>query len=319
MIARVLVFALSLAAGGALAAEDFASFLSGVRAEAAARGVRAAILDQALADLAPIPRVIELDRRQPEGTMSFARYRAGVVNERRIEDGRIMAQRHRALLSEIGRRHGVQPRFLVALWGIETSYGRGQGGYPVVAALATLAHDGRRAAFFRNELLDALTILDQGHVAPTRMIGSWAGAMGQNQFMPSSFLRFALDGDGDGRRDIWNNLADVMASSANYLKQSGWNEQQTWGRTVSLPAGIDAARIGLEHRAPLSEWQRLGIKRGDGSPLPVRAIDASLIRPDGSSGPAFLVYDNFRVLLKWNRSSYFAAAVGELADRIGDR
>jgi membrane-bound lytic murein transglycosylase B len=205
----------------------------------------------------------------------------------------------------------------------------------VVAALATLAHDGRRSAYFRRELFNALMILDQGHISVGAMKGSWAGAMGQSQFMPSSFLSFAVDEDGDGRRDIWTTKADVFASAANYLAESGWQGDQTWGRRVRLPQGFDLALVGLDVIKPLDQWQTLGIRRSDGRDLPTRPLPASLVLPDGekapdgvgvgdpgwagNSGAAFLVYDNYRTTLKWNRSTFFAIAVGHLADRLVGR
>ena len=298
-------------------APPFRTWLDGVRSEAQSRGVRSATLQSALADLAPIPRVLELDRRQPESTLSFAQYLERVVSAARIERGRQRYEENRALLDEVGRRYGVPPRVIVALWGIETDFGRMTGGFPVVAALATLAYDGRRSSFFRKELLDALQILDEGHVTPAAMQGSWAGAMGQNQFMPSSFRAFAIDHDGDGRRDIWGNLSDVFASTANYLSRSGWRSGETWGREVALPAGFDRGLVGADARRPLREWAALGLRRIDGGELPQRDVEATLIsgEKDGG-GPYFLAYDNFRVILKWNRSNYFALAVGRLSDAI---
>ncbi|MHA1114332.1 MAG: lytic murein transglycosylase, partial [Alphaproteobacteria bacterium] len=269
--------------------------------------------------VAPIPRVIELDRRQPEFTLTLKQYLDRVVPATRVAKGRAKLRENQALLDEVGARFGVQPRFIVALWGIETDFGRVDGGFPVVAALATLAHDGRRSAYFRKELLNALHILEEGHIAPAAMKGSWAGAMGQSQFMPSSFRRFAVDYDGDGRRDIWRTRADVFASAANYLARSGWKGDQTWGRAVRPPDGFDAATAGLKVRRGLRDWQRLGVRRADGSDLPSRNLAASVLFPAGPQGPAFVVYENFRVILKWNRSNYFALAVGLLADRIGGR
>jgi membrane-bound lytic murein transglycosylase B len=210
----------------------------------------------------------------------------------------------------------VQPRFIVALWGIETSYGSYTGDFSVIAALATLAYEGRRAAFFRQELLQALRIIDQGDITADRMIGSWAGAMGQSQFMPSSYVAHAVDYDGDGRRDIWGSLPDVFASIAKYLAAAGWNDRHTWGREVRLPGDLAGELAGLEVTKPLPEWQGLGIRRAGGEDLPMVALDASLVRTDDGQGPAYLVYRNFRVLMAWNRSTYFALTVGQLADLI---
>lgn len=305
-------------AGSALAAEGFAGFLDGVRSEARARGLKEATISSALDGLAPIERVVELDRRQPEFTLTFDQYMRRVVSAQRVEKGRARLAEHRGILDRVARAYRVQPRFIVALWGIETDFGRVRGSFPIIAALATLAHDGRRSRYFRKELFNALTIIDQGHISARAMIGSWAGAMGQNQFMPSSFLRYAVDHDGDGRRDIWTNRADVFASTANYLREVGWRDDQTWGRPVRLPSGFDPELLGLKTRKGLAAWQKLGVRRADGTDLPGRNLAASILRP-GEDGPPFAVYDNYRAILKWNRSHLFAVAVGSLADRIAGK
>jgi len=303
--------------GRAAGEEDFASWLAGLRRDALAQGIGGATLDRAFAGVAPIARVLELDRRQPETTLTFDEYIARVVTPQRRETGRERLDENRALLTEVARRYNVQPRFIVALWGIETDFGRLIGSYPVIAALATLAYDGRRAAFFRRELMNALVILDRTHIDPSAMLGSWAGAMGQSQFMPSSFLRYAVSYRGDGAPDIWRRRDDVFASIANYLAQSGWRGDENWGRRVSLPARFDDALAGLETRRRLPEWAAVGVRRVDGGALPNAAkLDASLLLPGGSGGPAILVYSNFRTLLLWNNSKYFATAVGYLADSL---
>ena len=310
---------------------DFATWLEGLRSEALSRGISNQTVTTALSDLQPIPRVLELDRRQPETTMTLRQYLERVVVDARIKNGRARYAENRALLEEVGRKYGVQPRFIVALWGIETNFGQTQGGFSVVQALATLAFDGRRSSYFRGELFNALKILDAEHITPAAMVGSWAGAMGQSQFMPSSYLTYAIDYDGDGRRDIWSTKADVFASAANYLKQSGWRDDQTWGRMVKLPPNFGAtlkavmpaepppgcrANRFISQRKPLSEWQKLGVRRSDGGDLPQADVQASLAVPEGEKGPALLVYENFRATLKWNCSILFATAVGTLADRI---
>lgn len=305
-------------AGPAPAAESFAAFLDGVRSEARARGLKEATISSALDGLAPIERVVELDRRQPEFTLTFDQYMRRVASARRVEIGRARLAEHRRILDRVARAYRVQPRFIVALWGVETDFGRVRGSFPIVAALATLAHDGRRSRYFRKELFNALTIVDQGHITARAMIGSWAGAMGQNQFMPSSFLRYAVDHDGDGRRDIWTSRADVFASTANYLRRVGWRDDQTWGRPVRLPPGFDPELLGLKTRKGLAAWQGLGVRRTDGTDLPGRNLAASILRPS-EDGPPFAVYDNYRAILKWNRSHLFAVAVGSLADRIAGR
>jgi membrane-bound lytic murein transglycosylase B len=304
---------------GIAAEQDFSTWLGGLRKDALAQGIRAETLDRALGGLTPIPRVIELDRRQPEFTLTFDQYLARVVPPARVDQGRAKLKENRELLAEVSRKYGVQPRFIVAFWGIESDFGRLDGGFSVIQSLATLAHDGRRANFFRGELIRALRIVDQGHIAPDAMRGSWAGAMGHFQFMPSTFESFAVDYDGDGRRDIWKNKKDAFASAANYLSRSGWKNDQTWGRPVKVPDGFDRVHAGLTVKKGLDEWSKLGVRRNDDGPLPQRDIAASLIFADGDKGgPAFLIYDNYRVTLKWNRSTFFAVAVGTLAERIAD-
>lgn len=303
--------ALAQAAGG-----DFQAWLAGLRAEAEDRGIGTATLDAALSGLTPIPRVIELDRRQPEGTLTFAQYMDRVVPDSRVDTARERLRQHETLLDEVTAEYGVPARIIVALWGVESDFGRIAGNFPVIDALATLAHDERRSAYFRRQLLYALEIVDQGHIELDRMLGSWAGAMGQPQFMPESFASYAVDHDGDGRRDIWGTEADVFASAANYLARNGWREGQTWGRPVRLPPGFDTSLVGLETTRSLPEWQALGVRRADGGDLPHVAFEASIIQPGGAGGPAYVVYENFRVLMRWNRSQYFATAVGTLADRL---
>ena len=314
-----LIAAIAAASPSAAGTQDFMMWLQGVRREAIESGVRAQTLDAALSGLTPIPRVIELDRRQPEFTLTFRQYIERVAPESRVRRGRRLLAENRALLSAIGRKYRVQPRFLVALWGIESDFGRVAGGFKVVAALATLAYDGRRSAYFRRELLNALRIIDQGHVTPESMMGSWAGAMGQYQFMPSSFLAFAVDHNGDGRRDIWTTRDDIFASAANYLARSGWRDDLTWGRGIRLPDSFDRSLLGLATTKLVPDWQALGVRRADGSALPSRSIMASVIEAETDRPPAYLVYQNYRTILKWNRSTFFALAVGRLADAIGRR
>jgi membrane-bound lytic murein transglycosylase B len=295
--------------------EPFEVWLAQFRQQAAAEGISAATLARALDGIQPIPEVIERDRRQPEARLTFRDYNRRVLSPTRIARGRELMQQHHEVLDRIAADYGVQPRFIVALWGIESNYGSFTAEFPVIGALATLAYEGRRAAFFRKELLQALRIVDQGDVAPPQMMGSWAGAMGQSQFMPSSYLARAVDYDGDGRRDIWTTPPDVFASIANYLAKAGWSDRHTWGRQVQIADHVKADAAGLEVVRPLPEWHALGVRTSNGDPLPAVALDASLLRMD-DDGPAYLVYNNFRVLMAWNRSTYFALTVGELADLI---
>jgi membrane-bound lytic murein transglycosylase B len=297
---------------------NFTAWLKELRAEARAKGIRESTLDVALKGIKPIPRVVELDRNQPEFKLSYVQYMERVVPASRVEKGRRMLAENRTQLETIAAKYGVQARFLVAFWGVETDFGRVTGGFQVVPALATLAHDGRRSSFFRKELMNALRILDEGHIAPDRMVGSWAGAMGQCQFMPSSFVRFAVDEDGDGRKDLWGSKADVFASAANYLKRSGWRGEEGWGRAVKLPKGFDRKLAGGERRS-YKTWTALGVKDGKGAPLPKSDVKAALMLPEADGGPAFLVTDNFFTILKWNRSNFYALAVGQLADALAAR
>ena len=317
ILAVAVAAAIAGAAGATPGLGTWETWLREVRAEARERGLKPEMIENALGGLRPIPRVIELDRRQPEFTMTFDRYLARVASEKRVRKGRRLLRENAALLAEVAARYPVQPRFIVALWGVETDFGRVTGGFSVIAALATLAHDGRRSAYFRKELFNALHIVDEGHIAVEAMKGSWAGAMGQSQFMPSSFRRYAVDFDGDGRRDIWTTRADVFASAANYLVQVGWKNDRTWGRAVRPLRSVDEKLIGRKVRKRLPEWQALGIRRRDGGDLPGRGLSASLVRPGKDS--YFLVYDNFHSLLRWNRSDFFATAVGLLSDRIAGR
>jgi membrane-bound lytic murein transglycosylase B len=298
--------------------DDFSSWLADLRKEATSLGITEKTLDEALTDLHPIERVLELDRKQPEFTLTFWKYLDGRVTDQRVERGKKLLKEHAALLKSIERQFGVQPRFLVAFWGLETNFGDYLGGFPVIGSLATLAFDPRRSSFFRNELFAALQILNEGHISPAEMKGSWAGAMGQPQFMPSTFIQNAVDQDNDGRKDIWNSLPDVFGSAANYLSRSGWDGKRTWGREILLPENFDISLAGLKNKKKLKEWQKLGIRRIDGRDLPAVDISASLFMPAGFSGPAFLVYSNYHVILKWNRSHLYAIAVGHLADRLVD-
>jgi membrane-bound lytic murein transglycosylase B len=227
-----------------------------------------------------------------------------------------LLRQHGPLLAEVQRRYGVQPHYLVSFWALESNYGQATGGFSVIEALATLAFDPRRADFFRQELLTALRVIDAGHIAAERMSGSWAGAMGQLQFMPSTFDLYAVDGDGDGRIDIWNSLPDVFHSAGNFLASSGWRGDERWGREVSLPDNFDFALSGTEVRKTVDEWRTLGITQVDGTALPSAQLQASIVIPAGADGPAFLTYNNFRTTMVWNRSIFYALAVGHLADRL---
>jgi membrane-bound lytic murein transglycosylase B len=299
-------------------AARFSEWLAELRAEAVAGGISEATVNAALTAISPLERIIELDRNQPEFKLDFWTYVDRVVTESRVEQGRRLLVEHGPLLEDVSRRYGMPAHLLVAVWGVESNFGAIQGSFAVIEALATLAYDERRASMFRRELIHALRIVDQGHIELARMRGSWAGAMGQLQFMPSTFIDYAKDGDGDGRKDIWGSAADALESAANFMAPA-WRPGYIWGRQVELPADFDRALADLDVTKPLAEWQSLGVRQVDGSSLQSAGIDASVVLPAAGREPAFLVYDNFRALMRWNRSQFFAIAVGHLGDRIAGR
>lgn len=297
-------------------ADDFSLWLQLFKDEARSQGVSEATLENAFQNVVVNPRIIALDRKQPEKRKTFQEYYTGAITASRVAKGQELYKKHQKLLTEIGARYGVPPRFIVSLWGIETSFGANTGNIKLVDSLATLAFDGRRGEFFRGELLQTLMILDQGHFTADSLRGSWAGATGQTQFMPSSYHRFAVDYNNDGFADIWNSLPDIFASIANYLSATGWDSTTTWGRKVRLPQQFDHKLAGLEQVMPLTFWEKKGIVSADGSKIPALALPASLIILDDNGHEAYLVYSNYNTILKWNRSKYFATTVGLLADKI---
>ena len=300
------------------ASQDFKSWLKDLRTEAESQGISKSVIDRALPDaLVPIPRILELDRQQPEGSPDFERYLKSVVSDKRIEKGREKILSRGKLLDEVQSNYGVDKQAIVALWGIETMYGQNTGGYDVIAALATLAYDGRRGSYFRDELFKALRIVDEGHIALPQMKGSWAGAMGQSQFMPSSWFKFAVDFDKDGRRNIWTSEPDVFASTANYLAMCGWKKGEPWGRKVKLPVGLDRQLLGMNNSYSLQSWHDKGVRLPGGGAVPFEgAYQASIVQPGGAGTQAYIVYDNYRVIMQWNKSTYFATAVGLLSDSL---
>ncbi len=297
-------------------AMPFEQWLSELKAEAISRGISPSTIAKALQDIRPAKKIISLDRNQPEFKRSFQEYLDRMVNPQRVRKGRKLLAAYRPLLDTIKARYGVQPNYLVAIWGLESNFGANTGGYSVIQALATLAYDARRSAFFRSELFHALKILDDGHIDVPDMKGSWAGAMGQLQFMPSTFTSYAVDGDGDGHKDIWGSMPDVFASAANFLASQKWRGDMRWGRSVRLPDGFDMDLAGMKTVKTLAQWQILGVRRANGHDLPVYDAEASVILPRGTKGPAFLVYQNYRTIMKWNRSHLYALAVCTLADRL---
>ncbi|RRH84120.1 lytic murein transglycosylase [Variovorax beijingensis] len=300
----------------ALEQQRFAKWVADFRATARASGIREATLQSAFDQVQFLPRVIELDRSQPEFTRTVWDYLDNTVSPQRIAMGQDKLQQVRAEADAAAARYGVPGTIVVAIWGMESNYGGNYGSTPVIDALATLGFEGRREDWARRELLAALKILDSGDIARDRMIGSWAGAMGQTQFLPSNFLAYAVDADGDGRRDIWDSMPDVVASTANFLSRSGWQAGMPWGVEVRLPAGFDYGRADMAVRQPSAQWAAEGITTLDGQPLPEFA-DGSVLLPAGAQGPAFLVGPNFRAVLRYNNSTNYALAVGLLAQRLG--
>ena len=296
---------------------QFAAWLAQFKQEALASGISPQTLAVALPEgVQKIERVIELDQRQPEFVDTFWNYLDRRVDEKRIRTGREKLREHGKTFNSVQARYGIPTSVLLALWGLETGYGASTGSFPTPAALATLAYGNRRSAFFRSELLHALTILEQQHLPADKMMGSWAGAMGQMQFMPSTFLHHAVDADGDGRKDIWHSLPDAFNSAANYLRRSGWRPGELWGREVKLPEGFELDNASPEIQKSVKAWTRLGVRQTSGKPLPPANLNGSIILPQGHEGPAFLVYRNFHVIMEWNRSINYALAVCHLSDRF---
>ncbi len=306
---------------GPVAAADFAAWVANIKAEAIDKGISPEIVEQAFQGLkAPAEKVITLDRKQPEFTTTLDSYLLKRVLPN-ILKGKKKFETFKETLVPISEKYKVQPQYILALWGIETNYGAQVGKFPVIHALATLAFDGRREKFFKEELFHALRILNEGHVLLENMKGSWAGAMGQTQFMPSSYWSHAVNHEGTGSPNIWNSIPDVMASIANYLRNSGWQEGQPWGYPVHLPKNFDATLVGLETEKNVPAWSALKVKLLNGKKLPVTNDLGSIIILDqdkkvNSAGKAFLVFNNFKVILKWNKSFLFAVAVGMLADQL---
>jgi membrane-bound lytic murein transglycosylase B len=300
------------------AGQELSVWLPELRQGALAFGISQKLVDEALPEtFTPNERVIRFDQKQPEHTISFSHYKDNVITPKRLEDGHHYLWHYKPVFQQIRKDYGVEPQYILALWGMETSYGRNSGGFETVPALATLAYEGRRGDFFRQELLKALRIIDQGNIGLHEMKGSWAGAMGQCQFMPSSFEAFAQDYNKDGKRDIWNTREDVFASTAAYLSRSGWKSGQPLLRRVLLPRGFDTSQIGLKIQKPTQDWQAAGIRLFNGRDIPVGEHDpASIIQPGGEGHKSYIVYGNYRIIMKWNNSIYFATAVGLFADQI---
>lgn len=310
---------------------EFSVWLNDVKAEAAKRGIKQSIIDSALKDVKPIKRVLKRDRNQSEFKLTLNRYLSRVVTENNVKRGRQMARKHQTTLKAVAEKYGVAPRVILAIWGIETRFGLVKANVPLIPSVATLAYDRRRSKYFRAQLFAVLEMLNRGYIDQKSLYGSWAGAMGQPQFMPSSYLAYAQDFDGDGRRDIWKSVPDVLASIANYLAKHGWRPDLTWGREVALPVSY-AEKLGparkraargcrarTSDQKPLAEWQTDGVRRVSGQNLPARNIPAVLVLPDGNEGRAFLAYKNYAAIMAYNCAHLYAVTVGILSDRIGGK
>lgn len=297
------------------AADSWKKWVAGVREEAMQQGISSNLFDDAFAGIhEPSRQVKGLMHSQPEHRLTFIKYRTTRADNYRIAIGRKQYQKNKELLEKIGAEFGVNPCFIVSFWGMETSYGTYMGNFPVVKSLATLAYDSNRKDVFRKELFLALHILNDGHVALDDFKGEWAGATGQPQFLPSSWVRFAVDYDGDGRKDIWKSKPDVFASIANYMKQNGWQAGEPWAIQVQLPKKFDMSLEGKNITKKVSEWNALGVRTESGQPLPYQDLEASVIQPYG--GPTFLAFPNYRMILRYNNSIYYAGAIGYMADKI---
>mgnify|MGYP005695951121 FL=1 len=311
-----ILISLVLLSNQAFSNDSFSDFVTGISNEAERKGISSKLIKDFKTKVAFIPRVIELDRSQPEFKLTLDQYLARVVTLSRIKKANSKYKKNKKILKVISKHYGVQARFLVSLWGIETDFGRLTGGFPVVSALSTLAFEGRRHEYFKKELFNALKILNDGHITLSKMTGSWAGAMGQCQFMPSSFINYANDWDKDGSKNIWTSKPDVFASAANYLNKVGWSDKITWGRKVYI--GQFNKELKENKYYLLNKWSSSGILNDNKTKLPNVKIKARLIIPNDYGNYGYLVYSNFDSLLNWNRSNYFAIAVGKLSDSIDE-
>lgn len=294
----------------------FASCLAGLRADAQAKGVSGATYDTHTAALAPDMAVIDFLDAQPEFVTPIWDYLAALVDDERVADGRAMLAEWASVLARVEAEYGVDAATVVAVWGVESNYGRNFGSRPLLTSLSTLSCFGRRQSFFRGEFFTTLKIIQDGHVAPERLTGSWAGAFGHTQFMPSTFMRLAVDFDGDGRRDLVDSVPDALASTANFLKRAGWRGDLPWGFEVSLPGGMDVSGAGRRNKQPISAWAARGVRRIDGAPMPAAATPAGLLLPAGKDGPAFLVTRNFDAVYSYNAAESYGLAIAHLSDRL---
>ena len=311
-----LTLAGALCMATAHAADPFATCLAQLRGPALKAGVSGATFDTHTAGLTPDMAVIDLLDAQPEFKTPIWDYMAGLVDDERVADGKAGMARWQSDLDRAASRYGVDPATIAAVWGVESNFGRTLGGRPLLTSLSTLSCFGRRQAYFRGEFFSTLKIIQDEHIAPDRLVGSWAGAFGQTQFMPSTYLRLAVDFDGDGRRDLVDSVPDALASTANFLKRAGWNPSLAWGYEVKLPAGLDTAGAGRKNKRPMSSWAKQGLTRVDGQALPAGDTPAGLLLPAGRNGPAFLVTRNFDALYSYNAAESYALAIAHLSDRL---
>lgn len=295
---------------------EFARCIASLQEKAKAESLPVWIVSDVMPALKYQPRVIELDRAQPEFTKTFADYLNRRLTLERVNRGRQLRDKYGPFLDKLTRQHGIPGHYLVAFWGLETNFGSYLGKMPTLDCLATLACDERRSDFFTEELFTALALLSRESLLPKDMQGSWAGAMGHTQFMPSAYIKHAIDGDGDGRINLWKSEFDALASGANFLDNLGWQKGERWGREVLLPRDFPYEQSGLSNRKPLQYWSELGVVMINRGRLPDVDIEASILVPAGHTGPAFLVYRNFDIIMRWNRSEFYALSVGLLADRI---
>lgn len=299
----------------AIAQQSWSAWLNDVKREAISKGIPEPLVAEAFANVhEPSRKVKGLARSQPEHRLTYIKYRNTRADKYRIAIGQKEFNKNKSLLQQIGNDFGVDPCFIASFWGMETSYGSYMGNFPVINSLATLAYDSNRKDFFRNELFIALRILSEGHVSMEDFKGEWAGASGQPQFLPSSWVRYAVDYDRDGHKDIWRSKPDVFASIANYMKQNGWKKGEPWGILVKLPSNFDMKLEGKATTKAVSEWNAMGVRTESGEELPYQNLNASVIKPEG--GPVFLAYPNYRMILRYNNSIYYAGAIGYLADQI---
>ncbi|GLR31167.1 lytic murein transglycosylase [Shewanella decolorationis] len=297
-------------------AAAFPTCVANLQERARTEGLSEATIQDTVASLQFVPKVIELDQAQPEFSQTFNNYFTKRATDWRVNEGRRLLKKHRALLDKLAQEYGVPPQYILSFWGLETNYGSYKGKMSVLDSLATLACEPRRSGYFTTELMQALKLKEKYGFDKSTMVGSWAGAMGHTQFMPSAYAKYAIDGDGDGKADLWNSTEDALTSAANFLQHLGWQRNERWGREVVLPRNFSYENLGAKQALPLSQWAVQSVVQSNGLPLPAIDMKAALYLPSGHTGPAFLGYENFNVIMRWNRSEFYAITVGHLADRI---